>query len=342
MAGDKRSSKGKQVAHEYQSKKKGGSSSAPHKFSVPNSDIWFSSKDELTHYKSFYANRAIASPRDLPEDYPQKKQFANLERHLRESRLWDFVTRKHYHFNPYYIRAFYTTLHRDGDVLSASVNGRRFQVTLEQFGQIVGLPDQGHDIVTYGGDHFLTLHETQLLSDLGFTERSIASSFFSGSSNPAKSLKEDTQNKDSNKGSAISLSDFLDRKLHNNPQKTVKGKSNPFSSPLDHRNDGGGRNEYQIRDKRGEEERNFGLDTLVFEQFKTDAVENGEGTVNECDNGRKESFITSFGVGSSHVGEAGTSIANDKQKQEARKIRSSVEGMHIEFPNANFCGLKKL
>ncbi|KAJ4824701.1 hypothetical protein Tsubulata_051202 [Turnera subulata] len=170
MADGKKNSKGKDLVQEKQSKKKRGSSSSAHKFTVEDSEVWFSSRNELDHYKSLYANRANTSPRYLPDNYPQEKNFENLERHLKESKLWYFVTRKKSQYNPDFVRAFYSTLNRDGDVLFANINGRPFQMTLEQFGKTAALPSQGDDILTYGGDHWLTLHEATLLNELGFTE----------------------------------------------------------------------------------------------------------------------------------------------------------------------------
>ncbi|KAG6597301.1 hypothetical protein SDJN03_10481, partial [Cucurbita argyrosperma subsp. sororia] len=65
-----------------------------------------------------------------------------------------------------------------------------------------------------------------------FGQRSISSSFRSCSSNPFKSSNEVSQSKSIKKSSHLSLSEFLDRKLPESfvLQRTVKGKSTPFSS----------------------------------------------------------------------------------------------------------------
>ncbi|KAJ4823208.1 hypothetical protein Tsubulata_007566 [Turnera subulata] len=169
MVGGKKSTKGKDPIKEHPTKRRSSSTSS-HQYPVEGSNIWFTSRPQLSPYLTFFAKRSIASPRYLPDEYPQEKQYTNLPRLLQESHLWEFVTRRRHEFNADFIRAFYSTLTREGDVLSAQVNGKTIQITLEQFGTVAKLPFQGHDLSGYGGDHFLTNYEIPLLAELGFKE----------------------------------------------------------------------------------------------------------------------------------------------------------------------------
>ncbi|PON72908.1 hypothetical protein TorRG33x02_250930 [Trema orientale] len=97
-------------------------------------------------------------------------------------------------------------------------------------------------------------------------QRSIVSSFLTPSSNPVP--KEDSQkNKASEKGSRVSLSDFLHRKLHEDSRlpTTVKGKAKPFLSLLGPKNLSGSTDEKLGAKK---DEVNSVVEKVVLEQFK--------------------------------------------------------------------------
>ncbi|KDO61131.1 hypothetical protein CISIN_1g026914mg [Citrus sinensis] len=102
-------------------------------------------------------------------------------------------------------------------------------------------------------------------------QRSITSSFLSRSSNPFKNTKEDVNDElVTKKDSCVSLSDFLDRKLHKSSvlPKTVQGKSCPFLTPVGSRNSAGTTNGQTGVKKVEEKERSNVLDKVVLEQFK--------------------------------------------------------------------------
>ncbi|KAJ9182411.1 hypothetical protein P3X46_006409 [Hevea brasiliensis] len=158
-------------------------------------------------------------------------------------------------------------------------------------------------------------------------QRSIPSSFTFRSSNLAKNSKDDSQKKVSNKDLSISLSDFLDRKLHTDPvrPKIVKGKLRPFMSPLGPRDDGGAFDHWIGIRKEGKE-RNSVIDEVVFEQFKHASAEKGDG-INSCGVGGNGGEIgtsdTQLGIGSFHAGDLGTSNSNNDQV--TRKRRNPFE-----------------
>ncbi|KAJ4846143.1 hypothetical protein Tsubulata_030957 [Turnera subulata] len=165
----RRSSKGKDPLQEHPTKRRSSSSSG-NQYPVEGTHIWFTSRSQLNRFNTLFAKRLIAPPRYLPAEYPQEKHYTNLPRLLQQSHLWEFVTRSRHEYNADFIWAFYSTLTREGEVLSAQLNGKVIQLTLEQFGAIAKLPVQGHDISGYGADHFLTQYEIPLLAELGITE----------------------------------------------------------------------------------------------------------------------------------------------------------------------------
>lgn len=125
-------------------------------------------------------------------------------------------------------------------------------------------------------------------------QRSITSSFFFLPSTE-RSKEEDIDIKLPKKTLNVSLSDFLNRKLHktSTTPKTVQGKQRPFSLALG--------------DLGTQKEINCGISEVVFEQFKRSKKE-GEGCSGSCD-------IT---------GEAGS--FNIVSTQETRKRKNPLEG----------------
>ncbi|CAK9173922.1 unnamed protein product [Ilex paraguariensis] len=123
-------------------------------------------------------------------------------------------------------------------------------------------------------------------------QRSIPSTFLFRSSNRSNDCTEYVKAKPPEKGSRVSLSDFLDRKLQKSsvPPKSVQGKERPFSSPLGSSNVSGS-TEVQNDDKeRGEAEVNGAFDA-VFEKFKHTRKEN-EDCIGLCTNGEVGSSST--------------------------------------------------
>ncbi|XP_057497886.1 uncharacterized protein LOC130782561 [Actinidia eriantha] len=119
----------------------------------------------------------------------------------------------------------------------------------------------------------------------GLGQKSIPSTFLFRCSNPHPSndCKEDAKIKGPNKDSRVSLSDFLNRKLHRSSvlPTSIQGKDRPFLSPVggsEVRGSNGGLNEVK---KRGDTEVKSGLD-VVLEQFKCTRKEN-EDALGSCD-----------------------------------------------------------
>ncbi|XP_038899723.1 uncharacterized protein LOC120086964 [Benincasa hispida] len=142
-----------------------------------------------------------------------------------------------------------------------------------------------------------------------FGQRSISSSFLSRSSNPF--TNEDSQSKLSKKSSQLSLSDFLDRKLPETslPQRTVKGKSTPFSSLQGPRNSNNG----PIGIDCGtDSQTESSISKVLFEQFKRSEPNQGEylvsGSASEAD------------------------IFNTDDILESRKRKKSSEGFVSTYP----------
>ncbi|XP_022136967.1 uncharacterized protein LOC111008529 [Momordica charantia] len=110
-----------------------------------------------------------------------------------------------------------------------------------------------------------------------FGQRSISSSFLSGSSNPFKSSSEGSQRK-SSKGSQLSLSDFLDQKLPETsvPQRTVKGKSSPFASLQGPRDSNSSINRPIGSYCGADTETESAISKVIFEQFKRPETNQGE------------------------------------------------------------------
>ncbi|KAK6929586.1 hypothetical protein RJ641_003680 [Dillenia turbinata] len=118
----------------------------------------------------------------------------------------------------------------------------------------------------------------------GSGQRSIKSSFiFTSTKNRSNDTTKGDQNSAPKKDVRVSLSDFLNRKLHKAyvPSKSVQGKQRPFSSAVSRENDVDG--EIGVKERKEEEE--FVLNRGVFEQFKRNESENCGGEISGCDSG---------------------------------------------------------
>ncbi|VFQ66145.1 unnamed protein product [Cuscuta campestris] len=72
--------------------------------------------------------------------------------------------------NPALIRAFYSNLRREDEVIYSLVKSTRIELTVEQLGRIAGLPFQGEDVSHYGGEDWVLNNEGNILNELGITE----------------------------------------------------------------------------------------------------------------------------------------------------------------------------
>ncbi|VFQ76202.1 unnamed protein product [Cuscuta campestris] len=122
--------------------------------------LWFDSKEERTRFLTFFSKRVVAPPRIIPEHYPE----------LHQASLWPFVSRARKEINPALIRAFYSNLRREDDVLYSLVKSTPIELTVEQLGRIAGLPFQGDDVSHYGGEDWVLNNEGLILNELGITE----------------------------------------------------------------------------------------------------------------------------------------------------------------------------
>ncbi|VFQ99220.1 unnamed protein product [Cuscuta campestris] len=167
MAGGKSKSKAskKKVTAE-------ASSSAPKPFPyLDGSFLEFGSEEELNQFLTHFAKRPISLLRVLPELYPQQKGYHDLDNQLQASGLWSFVSKSRQSYNPAFVRAFYSNLHRDGDTIRNSINLYDIEIDLPTFARIAGLPILGDDIATYGGDDWILNNEAVVIRDLGITKR---------------------------------------------------------------------------------------------------------------------------------------------------------------------------
>ncbi|VFQ60208.1 unnamed protein product [Cuscuta campestris] len=146
------------------------SSSAPKPFPyLDGSFLEFGSEEELNQFHTHFAKHPISPPRVLPELYPQQKGYHDLDNQVQASGLWLFVSRSRQSYNPAFVRAFYSNLHRDGDTICSSINLYDIEIDLPTFARIAGLPIRGDDIATYGGDDWILNNEAVVIRELGIT-----------------------------------------------------------------------------------------------------------------------------------------------------------------------------
>ncbi|VFQ72004.1 unnamed protein product [Cuscuta campestris] len=146
------------------------SSAAPPPFPyLDGSFLEFGSEEELTRFLTYFAKRPISPPCVLPELFPQQKGYHDLDNQLKESGLWPFVSKSRTSFNPAFVRAFYSNLRRDGDIIRSSINLYDIEIDLPTFARIAGLPIRGDDIATYGGDDWILNNEAVVIRELGIT-----------------------------------------------------------------------------------------------------------------------------------------------------------------------------
>ncbi|VFQ76124.1 unnamed protein product [Cuscuta campestris] len=128
--------------------------------------LWFDSEEERTRFLTFFSKRVVAPPRIIPERYPELQGYDELDAQLHQAGLWPFVSRAHKEINPALIRAFYSNLRREDDVLYSLVKSTSIELTVEQLGRIAGLPFQGDDVSHYGGEDWVLNNEGLILNEL--------------------------------------------------------------------------------------------------------------------------------------------------------------------------------
>ncbi|VFQ64301.1 unnamed protein product [Cuscuta campestris] len=127
-------------------------------------------EEEHTRFLTFFSKRVVAPPRIIPERYPELQGYDDLDVQLHKAGLWPFVSRARKEINPALIRAFYSNLWREDDVLYSLVESTPIELTVEQLGRIAGLPFQGDDVSHYGGEDWVLNNEGLILNELGITE----------------------------------------------------------------------------------------------------------------------------------------------------------------------------
>ncbi|VFQ89933.1 unnamed protein product [Cuscuta campestris] len=146
------------------------SSSEERLYYSDGSYLWFDSEEERTRFLTFFSKRVVAPPRIIPERYPELQGYDDLDAQLHQAGLWPFVSRARKEINPALIRAFYSNLRREDDVLYSLVKSTPIELTVEQLGRIVGLPFQGDDVSHYGGENWVLNNEGLILNELGITK----------------------------------------------------------------------------------------------------------------------------------------------------------------------------
>ncbi|VFQ97186.1 unnamed protein product [Cuscuta campestris] len=132
--------------------------------------LWFDSEEERTRFLTFFSKRVVAPPRIIPERYPELEGYDDLDAQLHQAGLWPFVSRARKEINPALIRAFYSNLRREDDVLYSLVKSTPIELTVEQLGRIAGLPFQGDNVSHYGGEDWVLNNEGLILNELGIIE----------------------------------------------------------------------------------------------------------------------------------------------------------------------------
>ncbi|VFQ80756.1 unnamed protein product, partial [Cuscuta campestris] len=124
--------------------------------------LWFDSEEERTRFLTFFSKRVVAPPRIIPERYPELQGYDDLDAQLHQAGLWPFVSQARKEINPALIRAIYSNLRREDDVLYSLVKSTPIELTVEQLGHI--------DVSHYGGEDWVLNNEGLILNELGITE----------------------------------------------------------------------------------------------------------------------------------------------------------------------------
>ncbi|VFQ85571.1 unnamed protein product [Cuscuta campestris] len=114
------------------------------------------------------ANLCLIAHEDQTDDV--QEGYDDLDAQLHQAGLWPFVSRARKEINPALIRAFYSNVQREGNVLYSLVKSTPIELSVEQLGRIAGLPYQGDDISHYGREDWVLNNEGLILNELGITE----------------------------------------------------------------------------------------------------------------------------------------------------------------------------
>ncbi|VFQ77749.1 unnamed protein product [Cuscuta campestris] len=96
-------------------------------------------------------------------------RYHELDNQLQASGLWPFVSKSRTTYNHAFVRAFYTNLRREGDIIYSSINLYDIEIDLATFARIAGLPIRGDDITTYGGKDWIVNNKAVVIQQLGIT-----------------------------------------------------------------------------------------------------------------------------------------------------------------------------
>ncbi|VFQ82717.1 unnamed protein product [Cuscuta campestris] len=132
--------------------------------------LWFDSEEKRTRFLTFFSKQVVAPPRIVPERLPELQGYDDLDAQLHQTGLWPFVSRARKEINLALIRAFYSNLRREDNVIYNLVKSTQIELTVEQLGRIAGLPYQGDDVSHYGGEDWVLNNEGLILNELGITE----------------------------------------------------------------------------------------------------------------------------------------------------------------------------
>ncbi|VFQ82008.1 unnamed protein product [Cuscuta campestris] len=111
--------------------------------------------EERTRFLTFFSKRVVALLRIVPERLPEMLGYDFLDVQLHQIGLWPFVSKARKEINPALIQAFYSNLQREDDVIYSLVKSTPIELIVERLGRIAGLPYQGDDISTYGGEDWV-------------------------------------------------------------------------------------------------------------------------------------------------------------------------------------------
>ncbi|VFQ69541.1 unnamed protein product [Cuscuta campestris] len=109
----------------------------------------FDSEEERTRFLTFFYKRVVAPPRIVPERFLELQGYDDLDAQLHQAGLWPFVSQAWKEINLALIRAFYSNLWHEDDVLYSLVKSTSIELSVEQLGRIAGLPYQGDDLIRH-------------------------------------------------------------------------------------------------------------------------------------------------------------------------------------------------
>ncbi|VFQ77285.1 unnamed protein product [Cuscuta campestris] len=113
--------------------------------------LWFDSEEECTRFLTFFSKRVVAPPRIVLERLPELQGYDFLDAQLHQTGLWPFVSKAQKEINPALIRAFYSNLRREDDVIYSLVMSTPIELVTPTFCGPGSLVTQRTGRVTWGG-----------------------------------------------------------------------------------------------------------------------------------------------------------------------------------------------